>query len=64
MKRRDFLKTAGVAGGAMFAGNVLFSQIVSAAGKKILRVAVSSDAWRLDVRNCTDVTGLNICKQL
>ena len=64
MKRRDFLKTAGVAGSAMFAGNVLFSQMVSAAGKKHLRVAVSSDAWRLDVRECTDVTGLNICKQL
>ncbi|MCG8324898.1 MAG: twin-arginine translocation signal domain-containing protein, partial [Thiotrichales bacterium] len=64
MKRRDFLKTAGVAGGALFAGDVLFSKVVSAAGHKVLQVAVSSDAWNLDVRRATDVTGINITKQL
>jgi peptide/nickel transport system substrate-binding protein len=64
MQRRDFLKVAGVAGGALLAGDVLFTREVLAQGKKTLQVAVSSDAWRLDVRNCTDVTGLNICKQL
>ncbi len=64
MERRAFLKVAGVAGGALLAGDVLFTKEVLAAGKKTLQVAVSSDAWRLDVRNCTDVTGLNICKQL
>ena len=64
MKRRDLLKATGVAGGALFAGDVLFSKVVSAQGSKVLQVAVSSDAWNLDVRRCTDVTGLNICKQL
>ncbi len=64
MKRREFLKATGVAGGALFAGDFLFSKVVSAQGKKVLQVAVSSDAWNLDVRRGTDVTGINICKQL
>jgi len=64
MKRREFLKTTGVTAAALFAGDVLFSRVVTAQDKKILQVAVSSDAWNLDVRKGTDVTGLNICKQL
>lgn len=64
MQRRNFLKLAGVAGGAAAASQFLGSAVVNAAGNKVLNVAVSSDAWRLDVRTCSDVTGLNICKQL
>jgi ABC-type transport system substrate-binding protein len=64
MKRREFLKTTGAVGGAMFAGDFLFSKVVQAQGKKVLQVAVSSDAWNLDVRRATDVTGINITKQL
>ncbi|MDF1790524.1 MAG: twin-arginine translocation signal domain-containing protein [Thalassobaculaceae bacterium] len=49
MKRRDFLKIAGAGAGAFIASDLLASKIAHAAGGR-LTVAISSDAWSLDVR--------------
>lgn len=62
LTRRNFLNTATAASLAAWAGPVAWRDAFAAGGT--LKVAVSSDAWRLDVRGTNDVTGLNVCKQL
>lgn len=63
MKRRDFLKIAGAGAGAFIASDMLTSKIAHASGGR-LTVAISSDAWNLDVRTSSDVTSLNVDKQI
>ena len=62
LPRRDFLKTTAASSLAALAGPLAWRSALAAGGT--LKVAVSSDAWSLDVRACSDVTGLNVCKQL
>ena len=63
LPRRDVLKGLGVGGMAALAGPGFVGVPAFAAGKR-LTVAVSSDAWNLDVRTSSDVTALNVDKQI
>lgn len=57
--RRDFLRYTGLAGAAALP-LLHWSRLPAFGTSKILKVGVSSDAWNLDVRLSTDVTGINV----
>ncbi len=56
--RRDFLWYTGLAGATL--PLLHWSRLPAFGASKILKVGVSSDAWNLDVRLSTDVTGINV----
>jgi len=64
VRRREFLKYMAMSGGLAFAGPGILAPGTAHAAGKTLRVAVSSDAWNLDVRKSSDVTALNVTKQV